>query len=208
MCCAPSRFATTRRTSSFTDVISPSACLFGIATIRLSFLHQNPHPQTCMHACFTEYVSMQRASFVPLLLQFFVSIQFGRMAAAWGADGRAYWQAVPFWLLSAGWHWQLAAPWKPHSSDVSVESNVWSKQGRCSKPHTNPRARLLDYLHRSWHELNFKFRQLCVELQSCSKRPIRHTPGQIVEAQEQSVYFGVQIQSPDARCACMLEACF
>ena len=31
------------------------------------------------------------------------------MAAAWGADGRAYWQAVPFWLLSAGWHWQLAA---------------------------------------------------------------------------------------------------
>ena len=84
------------------------------------------------------------------------------MAAAWGADGRAYWQ-VPFWLPCGAWHWQGAAPvWKPQSSaasDGEVGSGVFSKVRRCNKRRTNPRARLLNYLRRSWHELNNKFTQ-------------------------------------------------
>ena len=84
------------------------------------------------------------------------------MAAAWGADGRAYWQ-VPFWLPCGAWHWQGAAPvWKPQSpaaSDGEVGLGVFSKVRRCNKRHTNPRARLLNYLRRSWHELNNKFTQ-------------------------------------------------
>ena len=131
-------------------------------TIRLSCLHQNTHPQTCVHAYRTECLHAKRIVSQCHGFCSFLSSILGRMAAAWGADGRAYWQ-VPFWLPCGAWHWQGAAPvWKPQSSaasDGEVGLGVFSKVRRCNKRHTNPRARLLNYLRRSWHELNNKFTQ-------------------------------------------------